>query len=298
MNPKNTVFDAKRLIGRKFEDQKIQEDIKHWPFTVVSDGGKPKIQVEYKGEIKKFAPEEISSMVLTKMREIAEVYLGGKVSEAVITVPAYFNDSQRQATKDAGSIAGLNVLRIINEPTAAALAYGLDKNLKGEKNVLIFDLGGGTFDVSVLAIDEGSLFQVKSTAGDTHLGGEDFDNRLVTFFADEFKRKHKKDILANTRAVRRLRTACERAKRTLSSSTEASLEIDALHEGIDFYSKITRARFEELCMDLFRQTLAPVERALNDAKLDKGSIHDVVLVGGSIRIPKIQKMLQVSQSTA
>ncbi|KAI5754203.1 heat shock 70 kDa protein cognate 2-like isoform X2 [Diaphorina citri] len=292
MNPKNTVFDAKRLIGRKFEDQKIQEDIKHWPFTVVSDGGKPKIQVEYKGEIKKFAPEEISSMVLTKMREIAEVYLGGKVSEAVITVPAYFNDSQRQATKDAGSIAGLNVLRIINEPTAAALAYGLDKNLKGEKNVLIFDLGGGTFDVSVLAIDEGSLFQVKSTAGDTHLGGEDFDNRLVTFFADEFKRKHKKDILANTRAVRRLRTACERAKRTLSSSTEASLEIDALHEGIDFYSKITRARFEELCMDLFRQTLAPVERALNDAKLDKGSIHDVVLVGGSIRIPKIQKMLQ------
>ncbi|XP_026676009.1 heat shock 70 kDa protein cognate 2-like isoform X1 [Diaphorina citri] len=231
-------------------------------------------------------------MVLTKMREIAEVYLGGKVSEAVITVPAYFNDSQRQATKDAGSIAGLNVLRIINEPTAAALAYGLDKNLKGEKNVLIFDLGGGTFDVSVLAIDEGSLFQVKSTAGDTHLGGEDFDNRLVTFFADEFKRKHKKDILANTRAVRRLRTACERAKRTLSSSTEASLEIDALHEGIDFYSKITRARFEELCMDLFRQTLAPVERALNDAKLDKGSIHDVVLVGGSIRIPKIQKMLQ------
>ncbi|KAK7602645.1 hypothetical protein V9T40_006619 [Parthenolecanium corni] len=292
MNPKNTVFDAKRLIGRKFDDAKIQEDMKLWPFTVISDGGKPKIQVEYKGEVKRFAPEEISSMVLTKMREIAEVYLGGKVSDAVVTVPAYFNDSQRQATKDAGAIAGLNVLRIINEPTAAALAYGLDKNLKGEKNVLIFDLGGGTFDVSILSIDEGSLFQVKSTAGDTHLGGEDFDNRLVNHFAEEFQRKFKKDIRSNVRALRRLRTACERAKRTLSSSTEASLEIDALHEGIDFYSKITRARFEELCMDMFRSTLTPVERALTDAKLDKGSIHDVVLVGGSIRIPKIQKLLQ------
>nr|UUA80581.1 heat shock cognate protein 70-2 [Arma chinensis] len=292
MNPKNTVFDAKRLIGRKYDDPKIQGDLKHWPFTVVSDGGKPKIQVEYKGEVKKFAPEEVSSMVLTKMREIAETYLGGKVTDAVVTVPAYFNDSQRQATKDAGAIAGLNILRIINEPTAAALAYGLDKNLKGEKNVLIFDLGGGTFDVSILSIDEGSLFQVKSTAGDTHLGGEDFDNRLVNHFCEEFQRKFKKDMRGNTRAVRRLRTACERAKRTLSSSTEASIEIDALHEGVDFYSKITRARFEELCMDLFRSTLSPVERALNDAKMDKGTIHDVVLVGGSIRIPKIQKMLQ------
>ncbi|XP_017768115.1 PREDICTED: heat shock 70 kDa protein cognate 2-like [Nicrophorus vespilloides] len=292
MNPKNTVFDAKRLIGRKFDDPKIQEDMKHWSFTVVSDGGKPKIQVEYKGELKKFAPEEISSMVLGKMREIAETYLGGNVKDAVITVPAYFNDSQRQATKDAGAIAGLNVLRIINEPTAAALAYGLDKNLKGEKNVLIFDLGGGTFDVSILTIDEGSLFEVKSTAGDTHLGGEDFDNRLVNHFVEEFKRKFKKDLSGNSRALRRLRTACERAKRTLSSSTEASLEIDALHEGVDFYSKVTRARFEELCMDLFRSTLAPVERSLADAKLDKGAIHDVVLVGGSIRIPKIQKMLQ------
>ncbi|PNF14452.1 Heat shock 70 kDa protein cognate 2 [Cryptotermes secundus] len=292
MNPKNTVFDAKRLIGRRFDDPKIQDDMKHWPFTVINEASKPKIQVEYKGEIKKFAPEEVSSMVLSKMREVAETYLGGKVSDAVITVPAYFNDSQRQATKDAGAIAGLNVLRIINEPTAAALAYGLDKNLKGEKNVLIFDLGGGTFDVSVLSIDEGSLFEVKSTAGDTHLGGEDFDNRLVSHFADEFQRKYKKDLRGNTRAIRRLRTACERAKRTLSSSTEASLEIDALHEGIDFYAKITRARFEELCMDLFRSTLTPVERALADAKLDKGRIHDVVLVGGSIRIPKIQKMLQ------
>ncbi|XP_056639850.1 heat shock 70 kDa protein cognate 2-like [Diorhabda sublineata] len=292
MNPKNTVFDAKRLIGRKFDDPKIQGDMKHWPFRVINDCGKPKIQVEYKGETKKFAPEEISSMVLTKMREIAETYLGGKVTDAVVTVPAYFNDSQRQATKDAGAIAGLNVLRIINEPTAAALAYGLDKNLKGEKNVLIFDLGGGTFDVSILAIDEGSLFEVKSTAGDTHLGGEDFDNRLVNHFVEEFKRKHKKDLSGNSRALRRLRTACERAKRTLSSSTEASLEIDALHEGVDFYSKITRARFEELCMDLFRSTLQPVEKSLIDAKLDKEAIHDVVLVGGSTRIPKIQKMLQ------
>nr|AFJ20626.1 heat shock protein 70 [Nilaparvata lugens] len=292
MNPKNTVFDAKRLIGRKFDDPKIQDDMKHWPFAVVDHSDKPKIRVEYKGEQKTFAPEEISSMVLTKMKEISETYLGTKVKDAVITVPAYFNDSQRQATKDAGAIAGLNVLRIINEPTAAALAYGLDKNLKGEKNVLIFDLGGGTFDVSILAIDEGSLFQVKSTAGDTHLGGEDFDNRLVKHFADEFQRKNKKDLTSNVRALRRLRTACERAKRTLSSSTEASLEIDALHDGIDFYAKITRARFEEMCMDMFRSTLAPVERALTDAKLDKGAIHDVVLVGGSTRIPKIQKMLQ------
>ncbi|GJQ84477.1 hypothetical protein Trydic_g15677 [Trypoxylus dichotomus] len=292
MNPQNTVFDAKRLIGRKYDDPKIQQDIKHWPFKVTNDCGKPKIQVEYKGEVKTFAPEEISSMVLIKMKEIAETYLGGKVNDAVITVPAYFNDSQRQATKDAGAIAGLNVLRIINEPTAAALAYGLDKNLKGEKNVLIFDLGGGTFDVSILTIDEGSLFEVKSTAGDTHLGGEDFDNRLVNHFVEEFKRKYKKDLSGNTRALRRLRTACERAKRTLSSSTEASLEIDALHEGVDFYSKVTRARFEELCMDLFRSTLAPVEKALADAKMDKGAIHDVVLVGGSTRIPKIQKMLQ------
>lgn len=292
MNPKNTVFDAKRLIGRRFDDQKIQDDMKHWPFTVINDCGKPKIQVEFKGEMKKFAPEEVSSMVLTKMREIAEIYLGSKVSDAVITVPAYFNDSQRQATKDAGSIAGINVLRIINEPTAAALAYGLDKSLKGEKNVLIFDLGGGTFDVSILTIDEGSLFEVKSTAGDTHLGGEDFDNRLVNHFSEEFKRKYKKDLQGNPRALRRLRTACERAKRTLSSSTEASLEIDALHEGVDFYAKITRARFEEMNMDLFRSTLQPVERALADAKLDKGAIHEVVLVGGSIRIPKIQKMLQ------
>nr|AXR98609.1 heat shock protein 70 kDa B2 [Haliotis fulgens] len=292
LNPSNTVFDAKRLIGRKFNDQAVQSDMKHWSFKVVAKGDKPMLQVEFKGEKKLFAPEEISSMVLTKMKETAEAYLGSKVTDAVVTVPAYFNDSQRQATKDAGTISGLNVLRIINEPTAAALAYGLDKNLKGEKNVLVYDLGGGTFDVSVLTIDEGSMFEVRSTAGDTHLGGEDFDNRLVNHFKDEFKRKYKKDLTGNHRAIRRLRSACERAKRTLSSSTEAGIEIDSLHEGIDFYSKITRARFEDLCADLFRNTMEPVEKALVDAKMDKAKIDDIVLVGGSTRIPKIQKLLQ------
>merc|ERR1712212_219776 len=292
MNPVNTVFDAKRLIGRKFEDASVQSDMKHWPFTVISDGGKPKLQVEYKTEEKKFTPEEISSMILTKMKETAESYLGHEVKDAVVTVPAYFNDSQRQATKDAGVIAGLNVLRIINEPTAAAIAYGLDKKKSSDKesNVLIFDLGGGTFDVSILAID-GGIFEVKSTAGDTHLGGEDFDNRMVDHFVAEFKRKHKKDITGNKRALRRLRTACERAKRTLSASAQASIEIDSLFDGIDFYTSITRARFEELCSDLFKGTLDPVEKAMRDAKLDKSSINDVVLVGGSTRIPKIQKLL-------
>ncbi|KAM9014361.1 heat shock-related 70 kDa protein 2 [Guaruba guarouba] len=293
MNPTNTIFDAKRLIGRKYDDPTVQSDMKHWPFRVVNDSGKPKVQVEYKGEMKTFFPEEISSMVLTKMKEIAEAYLGRKVQNAVITVPAYFNDSQRQATKDAGTITGLNVMRIINEPTAAAIAYGLDKKgtRAGEKNVLIFDLGGGTFDVSILTIEDG-IFEVKSTAGDTHLGGEDFDNRMVNHFVEEFKRKHKRDIGGNKRAVRRLRTACERAKRTLSSSTQASIEIDSLFEGIDFYTSITRARFEELNADLFRGTLEPVEKALRDAKLDKGQIQEIVLVGGSTRIPKIQKLLQ------
>ncbi len=293
MNPENTVFDAKRLIGRKFNDETVQRDIKHWPFKVINDGDKPKIQVEFKGEQKRFSPEEISSMVLVKMKEVAEAYLGKKITDAVVTVPAYFNDSQRQATKDAGAIAGLNVLRIINEPTAAAIAYGLDKKMEkqGEHNVLIFDLGGGTFDVSILTI-EGGIFEVKSTAGDTHLGGEDFDIRLVKHFVDEFKRKTKKDISQSNRAVRRLRTACERAKRTLSTSAQANIEIDSLYEGQDFYTSITRARFEELCSDLFRGTLEPVEKALRDAKLDKSKIDEIVLVGGSTRIPKIQKLLQ------
>jgi len=292
INPTNTIFDAKRLIGRKFDDSTVQSDMKHWPFTVVDEGSRPKLEVEYKNETKRFTPEEISSVVLTKMKETAEAYLGTEVKDAVVTVPAYFNDSQRQATKDAGVIAGLNVLRIINEPTAAAIAYGLDKK-KGsaECNVLIFDLGGGTFDVSILTIEEG-IFEVKSTAGDTHLGGEDFDNRMVDHFVNEFKRKHKKDIKGNKRALRRLRTACERAKRTLSASAQANIEIDSLFEGIDFYTSITRARFEELCSDLFKGTLEPVEKAMRDAKMDKSSINDIVLVGGSTRIPKIQKLLQ------
>jgi len=291
MNPTNTVFDAKRLIGRKFDDATVTADRKHWPFEVVNEGTKPKIQVEYKSESKTFNPEEISSMVLNKMKETAEAYLGMTVTDAVITVPAYFNDSQRQATKDAGIISGLNVLRIINEPTAAAIAYGLDKKVGGERNVLIFDLGGGTFDVSILTIEEG-IFEVKSTAGDTHLGGEDFDNRLVSHFISEFKRKNKKDITGNKRAVRRLRTACERAKRTLSASAQANVEIDSLFEGIDFYTNITKARFEELCADLFKLTLEPVDKALRDAKFDKAQINDIVLVGGSTRIPKIQNALK------
>ncbi|XP_076943592.1 heat shock 70 kDa protein-like [Bidens hawaiensis] len=293
MNPQNTVFDAKRLIGRRFSDPSVQSDMKLWPFKVVAGtGDKPMIVVNYKGESKQFAPEEISSMVLVKMKETAEAFLGQTIKNAVVTVPAYFNDSQRQATKDAGAISGLNVLRIINEPTAAAIAYGLDKKSarKGEQNVLIFDLGGGTFDVSVLTIEEG-IFEVKSTAGDTHLGGEDFDNRLVNHFVTEFRRKHKKDISGNARSLRRLRTACERAKRTLSASSQTTIEVDSLFEGIDFYATITRARFEELCMDLFRKCMDPVEKCLKDAKMDKGSVHEVVLVGGSTRIPKVQQLL-------
>ncbi|GMF34486.1 unnamed protein product [Phytophthora fragariaefolia] len=290
MNAHNTVFDAKRLIGRKFSDPVVQADIKHWPFKVSSGAGdKPQITVQFKGESKTFQPEEISSMVLIKVREVAEAFIGKEVKNAVITVPAYFNDSQRQATKDAGAIAGLNVLRIINEPTAAAIAYGLDKK-GGERNVLIFDLGGGTFDVSLLSIEDG-IFEVKATAGDTHLGGEDFDNRLVEYFVQEFKRKHRKDLTQNQRALRRLRTACERAKRTLSSSAQAYIEIDSLFDGVDFNSTITRARFEDLCGDYFRKTMEPVEKVLRDAKLSKSQVHDVVLVGGSTRIPKVQQLL-------
>jgi len=243
MNPTNTVFDAKRLIGRKYQDPEVQSDLKHFSFKVIESSGKPLIQVEFRGDVKKFTPEEISSMVLLKMKETAEAYLGESVNDAVVTVPAYFNDSQRQATKDAGVIAGLHVLRIINEPTAAAIAYGLDKKVTEERNVLIFELGGGTFDVSILSIEQG-IFEVKATAGDTHLGGEDFDNRMVGHFVEEFKRKHKRDMSNSARALRRLRTACERAKRTLSSAAQTSIEIDSLFEGIDFYTSITRARFE------------------------------------------------------
>lgn len=294
MNPHNTVFDAKRLIGRRVSDPSVQNDMKLWPFKVIAGPGeKPMILVAYKGEEKKFSAEEISSMVLVKMKETAESFLGYQIKNAVVTVPAYFNDSQRQATKDAGSISGLNVLRIINEPTAAAIAYGLDKKASrvGEQNILVFDLGGGTFDVSLLTIEEG-IFEVKATAGDTHLGGEDFDNRLVNHFVAEFRRKNKKDISGNARALRRLRTACERAKRTLSSTTQTTIEVDSLFEGIDFYATITRARFEELCMDLFLKCMEPVEKCLRDAKIDKSQVHEVVLVGGSTRIPKVQQLLQ------
>ena len=288
MNTRNTVYDAKRLLGRKFSDPIVQSDLKHYSFKLVADkDDKPMVSLS---NDKTYYPEQISAMVLGEMKKTAENYLGCSVSKAVITVPAYFNDSQRAATKDAARICGLEVLRIINEPTAAALAYGLDKNHTGEKNVLIFDLGGGTFDVSLLTLDDG-LFEVRATAGDTHLGGEDFDSRLVNYFMEEFKRNHKLDIGNNQRAVRRLRTACERAKRTLSTTASATIEVDALFEGIDFNSTLTRARFEELCSDLFRGCIEPVEKVLRDAKMDKCSIHDVVLVGGSTRIPKVQKLL-------
>tara|TARA_Y100000816_G_scaffold117395_1_gene82310 strand:- start:891 stop:2804 length:1914 start_codon:yes stop_codon:yes gene_type:complete len=293
MNPSNTVFDAKRLIGRKFSDKDAQDDIKHFPFNVEADkDDKPLIKVMKGGEEMKFHPEQISSMVLERMKEIAEAYLGDKVTDAVITVPAYFNDSQRQATKDAAIIAGLNPLRIINEPTAAAIAYGLEKNQdsSSEKNILIFDLGGGTFDVSILTLEDG-IYEVKGTGGNTHLGGEDFDSRLVDFCVSDFKRKNKKVISDNKRAMRRLRSACERCKRTLSSSASSTVEIDSLYDGVDYNVSLTRARFEELCSDLFRSTLEVVEKVLRDAKMGKNDIHEVVLVGGSTRIPKIQSML-------
>ena len=290
-NPTNTIFDAKRLIGKNYDDPQLQSDMLHLPYKIIkNDKGKPLIEVLYKNDIKQFQPEEISSMILLKMKEVAESFLGTSVSDAVVTVPAYFNDSQRQATKDAGTIAGLNILRIINEPTAAAIAYGLDKKSSTEKNILIYDLGGGTFDVSLLTIEDG-VFEVKATAGNTHLGGEDFDIRMVEHCKNEFKKKFKKDISGNKRALRRLQTACESAKKTLSSSTIANMEIDALHEGLDFNISISRARFEDLCNDLFKKTFDPVEKVLMDSKISKSAIDEIVLVGGSTRIPKIQNQL-------
>jgi len=293
-NPKNTVFDAKRLIGRKFTDHIVQADMKLWPFAVREGSqGRPVIEVTFKGETRQFFPEEISSMVLTKMKTTAESYIGETVKQAVVTVPAYFNDSQRQATKDAGRIAELDVLRIINEPTAAAIAYGLDKSSEEEKNVLIFDLGGGTFDVSLLTIDDG-VFEVMATAGDTHLGGEDFDNNLVDHCVSVFKRKNRGcgDIKTNARAMRRLRTQCEQAKRTLSSAVRATIEVDSLFEGLDFHETITRAKFEQICNQQFRACLDPVRKVLEDSKLSKSQVDEIVLVGGSTRIPKIQALLK------
>ncbi len=292
LNTTNTVYDAKRLIGRKFTDKIVQDDMKHYSFKVQGDDqDRPTIKINVEGKQEEtYYPEQISAMILESMKKTAENFLGHTVTKAVITVPAYFNDAQRKATQDAGRIAGLEVLRVINEPTAAAIAYGMDKNFDGERNVLVFDLGGGTFDVTLLTIDDG-IFEVKSTAGDTHLGGEDFDTRLVNHCLEDFKRKNKVDISTNQRAVRRLRSACERVKRTLSSAATATVEIESLYEGKDYSLQITRARFEELCADLFRSCIDPVEKVLRDGKLDKSKVHDIVLVGGSTRIPKIQKLL-------
>ena len=292
-NPTNTVFDAKRLIGRKYEDREVQDDIKLWPFKVVKDpkSDRPQIQIIYQKQEKKFFAEEISAMVLQKLKQTATDFLGKEVKDAIVTVPAYFNDSQWQATKDAGTISGLNVLRIINEPTAAAIAYGLDKKSVKEENVLIFDLGGGTFDVSLLSLEDG-LFEVRATNGNTHLGGEDFDNRLVEYCAGEFRRKTSIDIKKNAKALRRVRASCEKAKRALSAATQATVDIDALMDGEDLNVVITRSKFEDLCMDLFKKCMPPLENVLKDAKMSKSQIDEVVLVGGSTRIPKIQQMVQ------
>merc|ERR1719453_1435360 len=289
VNPAQTLFDVKRLIGRKYSEKTVQNDKKLLPFDIVDKGGKPQISVLVKGEAKTLAPEEVSSMVLTKMRETAESYLGKEVKHAVITVPAYFNDAQRQATKDAGTITGLNVLRIINEPTAAAIAYGLDK--KTEKNILVYDLGGGTFDVSLLTIDNG-VFEVVATNGDTHLGGEDFDQRVMQHFIKIFNKKHSKDMTKDKRAMQKLRREVEKAKRALSSTHQARLEIEALFDGVDFSETLTRARFEELNNDLFKNTLGPVKQVLEDAGMKKSQVDEIVLVGGSTRIPKIQQLIK------
>ena len=290
-NPTNTIFDVKRLIGRSYGEVIAQDDERHWPFKVVDENSKPKIEVEFRGQTKTFHPEEISAMVLYKLKETAERHLGRPVSDAVVTIPARFNDSQRQATKDAGVIAGLNVLRIVNEPTAAAIAYGLDKmNSEDERRVLVFDLGGGTFDVSVLAID-GGVFEVLATSGNTHLGGEDFDNRLVDFLSLAFKKKHKKDLRASKRALKRLKAEAEKAKRVLSVAEETTIDIDALFDGKDFHETVTRAQFEDFCSDLFRQTLDPVNVALKNANVTKDQVDEVIMVGGSTRIPKVRLLL-------
>lgn len=289
-NAANTIFDAKRAIGRTFDDLILQSDIKHWPFKVVNVGNKPMFSVEFMSENKTYSPEQISAMVLQRMKQIASNYLGYDVTDAVITVPAYFNDSQRQATKDAGQIAGLNVLRIINEPTAAALAYGIDKLTNTNKNILIFDMGGGTHDVTLLNMSDG-VFSVLATNGDSHLGGEDIDNKLVDYCIEDFKRKHKLDIRTNLRSIRSLRTACEKAKRALSTSTSTNLTIDSLFDGIDYECKISRAKLEELSGDIFKRALAPVEKVLSDGKLDRSKVDEVILVGGSTRIPRIKELL-------
>jgi len=290
LNPENTVFDIKRLIGRQFTDKTVQSDKNLFPFKIVNKGGKPVVEVQLKGEKREFSAEEISAMILTKMKETAEAFLGKKVQNAVVTVPAYFNDAQRQATKDAGTIAGLNVLRIINEPTAAAIAYGLDKKAK-EKNILVYDLGGGTFDVSILTIDEG-VFEVLATNGDTHLGGEDFDQRVMSFFLKQIKSKFNLDLSKDQRAIAKLRREVEKAKRALSSTHQVKVEIESLIDGEDFSETLTRAKFEELNIDLFRKTLPPLDQVLKDAGLKKSEIHEIVLVGGSTRIPKVQQILK------